>query len=632
MSRWIRQHSGGARRLTPLAVFAVLALSTGTALAWWTTAGTSSGSGSAQSGTMPAGLAPTVAPDGLTDVTVSIPQVQFYGQPLGELAASGYTVQRRPSGGGAAVTPSADCDARISGAAATLQCTEQAVPSGSWVYSVTPVMRTWTGAESPTSNVIVVTPKPEAPTGFTASAQPGGSIDLAWGAVSGVDGYVVYRTMHGNPFDYDTPLSGASLVSGTSWTDSTAIEGVTYDYVVRAALEDGADWFESDDSNTATATPDATPPSNITLAAIGTPTRGTLALSGTATDATSGVDNVLVRYRVSPSGTWTTGCVDSAPGGGTYSCSLNTVAAGLNGTYDFQAVAADAVGNTASSAVRSAVVVDNVAPSVGSIAAAAVHIDPAATLAITGATATDALSGLDSVIVQYKLVGGSTWATACTPSAGACSVNTTAWTNGTAYNLRIFATDNAGNTTAGTPIESFVSRNILTNPGFESNPAGTDWSCGRWKNFAPTGWESGTLCGYDNDGNFSHSGTGNSWVNVLGGGGGYWMTTYRPVTTVNGQWYCVAAWMRTAAVFAGKTGSYFGLRPTTSTHNAAGLPGEVNFKDLTNYTQLGAKIQADRATGLELYVGTWSETNGWAQSDDWMMRPIPSSASGCPGA
>ena len=67
----------------------------------------------------------------------------------GTIAA--YTVRRYPATGGAG-TIRAACNATIS----ALTCTENNVPTGAWVYAVTPVAGKWSGSESARSATVVV--------------------------------------------------------------------------------------------------------------------------------------------------------------------------------------------------------------------------------------------------------------------------------------------------------------------------------------------------------------------------------------------------------------------------------------------------------------------------------------------
>ncbi|SMD17929.1 hypothetical protein [Sporomusa malonica] len=91
------------------------------------------------------------------------------------------------------------------------------------------------------------------PTNLTATAGDS-KVTLSWAAVTGATGYNVKRaTTAGGPY---TPI--ASNESGTSYVDSSVINGATYYYVVTAITADG----ESANSNEASATPAAvvTPP------------------------------------------------------------------------------------------------------------------------------------------------------------------------------------------------------------------------------------------------------------------------------------------------------------------------------------------------------------------------------------
>lgn len=85
------------------------------------------------------------------------------------------------------------------------------------------------------------------------------------------------------------------------------------------------------------------------------------------------------------------------------------------------------------------------------------------------ATASDADSGLASVLVEYAAPGSGTWATLCTATASpwSCSWDTTRGVDGS-YALRATATDKAGNVTVSDPVSTTVANNVvvvLTDPG-----------------------------------------------------------------------------------------------------------------------------------------------------------------------
>lgn len=241
-----------------------------TAHAYWGGSGT--GAGTAVSDTLPAGEQPTVTASG-SAITVSWAQSPFQGQPIGTFNGGGYVVARRPAGGGAAVTPSAGCDTTISGAAATLSCEELDVPPGSWTYTVTPVLMTWTGETSPASAAVATIPAPvqaaTAPQNPTAT-QATGDVRVGWAAVTGADGYNVYRRATAGSYDYSSPLNGATPLTGTSYDDagSGLTAGTTYAYVVRAVQ--GTPAAETADSNEQSATPVTRPtaPTGVTATAM----------------------------------------------------------------------------------------------------------------------------------------------------------------------------------------------------------------------------------------------------------------------------------------------------------------------------------------------------------------------------
>jgi hypothetical protein len=72
---------------------------------------------------------------------------------------------------------------------------------------------------------------PTAPKGLTGIALDG-SVGLAWQSVSGADHYSVYRGT--SPSAVTTQVTPDGGVTSTSFTDSSAANGTTYFYVVRA--------------------------------------------------------------------------------------------------------------------------------------------------------------------------------------------------------------------------------------------------------------------------------------------------------------------------------------------------------------------------------------------------------------
>jgi hypothetical protein len=110
------------------------------ASASWATSGAGTASGAAY--VMPAGSTPAAQATG-GDISVTWPAVTL---PDGG-AVDGYVVHRYNAGSGASATVGGSC----TGLVTTPLCTEDNVTAGDWVYTDTPVLANWTGAESPPS-------------------------------------------------------------------------------------------------------------------------------------------------------------------------------------------------------------------------------------------------------------------------------------------------------------------------------------------------------------------------------------------------------------------------------------------------------------------------------------------------
>ena len=98
---------------------------------------------------------------------------------------------------------------------------------------------------------------PAAPASLTATPIPAADIRLDWPAstTTNLAGYDVYRSTGGTWTKRNT-----SLITATSWTDTSPTNGTEYSYRVRA-VSSGTPSFESVDSPTATARADSTAPS-----------------------------------------------------------------------------------------------------------------------------------------------------------------------------------------------------------------------------------------------------------------------------------------------------------------------------------------------------------------------------------
>ena len=231
------------------------------------------------------------------------------------------------------------------------------------------------------------------------------------------------------------------------------------DYQLRASASDQAG--NSQLSALRTVTVDNTAP-GASLDDPGTPLRGTVSLTGTASDpGGAGVASAAFQRSPASGGSWTTVDTDtSAP----YSVSFDTTAVS-DGLYDLRLVATDQVGNTIVSALVTNRRVDNTAP-------AASLDDPGANLRGTvtlTSTASDAGSGIATRTYAYSPAGAGTWT--ATPAA----FDTTAVTDGL-YDLRVTVTDNAGNqttsaTVANRRVDNTAPAASLDDPG--ANLSGT---------------------------------------------------------------------------------------------------------------------------------------------------------------
>ncbi len=216
--------------------------------------------------------------------------------------------------------------------------------------------------------------------------------------------------------------------------DTTAVVDGLYDFRVVAtdsvgnASNSAAISNRSIDNTNPTATQDD-PGANL---------RAGVTLTASAADTGgSGVAQVVFQRSPAGAGTWTAIDTDlSAP----YSVSFDTTAVS-DGLYDLRAVATDAAGNSTNSAVVANRRVDNTPPS-------ATMNDPGANLHDTvGLTSTtsDGGSGLATITYEYSLAGQSSW------TATPASWDTTILGDGL-YDLRVIATDVAGNSTTSAPV------------------------------------------------------------------------------------------------------------------------------------------------------------------------------------
>ena len=213
-------------------------------------------------------------------------------------------------------------------------------------------------------------------------------------------------------------------------------------YDLRAIAADGGG-LTTTSATVASVRVDNAAPTSVTMADPGAALQGAVGLTGTASDAGSGIASVRFQYAPAGTAAWSDACADStAPFA---ACSWDTTLA-ADGLYDMRALATDAAGNTTASATRTSRRVDNVAPAV-------TMTDPGTPLRASvtlGATAGDG-GGIASVAIHHKPTSGSTWTLVCSDATAPyqCAWNTAGVADG-AYDLRATATDASGRTATST--------------------------------------------------------------------------------------------------------------------------------------------------------------------------------------
>jgi cellulose 1,4-beta-cellobiosidase len=185
---------------------------------------------------------PPPAPNGLT-ATAGDSQVSLSWQ--SSVGATSYSIKRGTASGGPYNTVASGIGSPV--------FTDTSVINGVTYYYVATAIGT--GGESANSNEASATPiapavPPGAPAGLNATAG-NAQVSLTWNNSADATSYSVKRsTVSGGP--YSAIVTG---LTGTSYTDSTALNGTTYYYVVTASNSAG----ESANSSQVSATPTAPP-------------------------------------------------------------------------------------------------------------------------------------------------------------------------------------------------------------------------------------------------------------------------------------------------------------------------------------------------------------------------------------
>ncbi|HZQ04091.1 MAG TPA: Ig-like domain-containing protein, partial [Gaiellaceae bacterium] len=210
--------------------------------------------------------------------------------------------------------------------------------------------------------------------------------------------------------------------------DTTGVADGLYD--LRVVTTDGAG-NQTTSATVANVRVDNTAPT-ATMTSPGANVRGTVTLGSTTSDAGSGVASTVYQWSPAGLGTWT-----SLAG-----TSWDTTGV-TDGLYDLRVIATDNAGNQTTSAAVTSVRVDNTAPT-ATMTSPGANVRGTITL---GSTTSDSGSGVASVQYQYSTAGAGSW------NNTAAAWNTTLLSDGL-YDLRVIATDGAGNQTASVKVSN----------------------------------------------------------------------------------------------------------------------------------------------------------------------------------
>jgi Bacterial Ig domain len=311
-----------------------------------------------------------------------------------------------------------------------------AAADGAWDVRATVTDAAGNTARSTTADRIVDNTSPSI-TMSNPGSPLGGTVTLGSttgdGAGSGVT-TVAYQYRTSPSGSWTAACSSSTKPFSCSW--ATPVTG-TYD--LRAIATDGVS-RQTTSAVVSARQVDNTAPSSATLNAVASPLRGSVTLSGSGSDAHSGLASMRFEYKLSAGSTWSTACSSPAPA--PYSCAWDTTAI-ADGTYDVRAVSVDATGNSTSSTAGTGRIVDNTGPAVA-VTAPGMFRDTTT----VNATATDP-RGVAGVAIQYSPAGAGSWMTICTDTGSpyACSWASAGLADG-AYDVRAVAQDNLGNQSA----------------------------------------------------------------------------------------------------------------------------------------------------------------------------------------
>jgi hypothetical protein len=218
-----------------------------------------------------------------TNLTATAGNAQVSLSWTASTGATSYNVLRSTTNGGPYTTSV--------GSTAGTTLTDTTVVNGTTYYYV--VTATNSAGTSGNSSQASATPQfapPPAPTNLTATAG-NAQVSLSWTASTGATSYNVLRsTTNGGPY-----TTSVGSTAGTTLTDTTAVNGTTYYYVVTATNSAGT----SGNSNEASATPSAGPAVSLVMVGHTTSTNFPVTNGSTykpsGSTSQSGVVSVLAR-------------------------------------------------------------------------------------------------------------------------------------------------------------------------------------------------------------------------------------------------------------------------------------------------------------------------------------------------
>jgi large repetitive protein len=299
---------------------------------------------------------------------------------------------------------------------------------------------------------------PAAPASLTATPAPGADIELTWPAstTTNVTGYDVYRSTGGSWTKRNT-----SLVTGTSWTDTSSSNGNQYSYRVRA-VSSGTPSFESVDSPTATARADSTAPGRPSAVALANGggvgstyinLENRASVSVRVTLPATSLPSDTVEVTISRNGVSVSKSAPASSGAGNVTITGIDATSVPDGSVTVSARAVDAAGNR-SSARSTTVTKDTTAPSA-----------PTATYEDRD-NVTDRINGTceaNATITATRTVPSAAGPYTATASSTGTYTVTVARVDGQTWNpitviYLVTATDRAGNTSAATTLTYNVTR------------------------------------------------------------------------------------------------------------------------------------------------------------------------------